>query len=156
MGWVSRQTAANACASPVAARASVCGKSSPSTPQASAPASDGYTRPTQPRNATGRGGDYLATGRLTGARTGPAMILTTISAAKVAVGFFTALAAVGGGVAVEHAVSGPSTAPAHQAAAAAASGAPTGHGVGPDVHGPAGFGLCNAYAHGGLPPQSVP
>src|SRR4029079_16347253 len=90
-----------------------------------------------------------------GARADPAMILTTIPAAKIAVGVFTTIAAVGGGVAVEHAVAGSSTAAPH-GAATSASGAPTEHGVGPDVHGPAGFGLCNAYAHGGLSATSVP
>src|SRR6185369_195095 len=85
----------------------------------------------------------------------PAMILSTIPVAKIGVGVLAALATVGGGVAVEHAVAGPSTAATH-GAGASASGAPTEHGVGPDVHGPAGFGLCNAYTHGGLSATSVP
>jgi hypothetical protein len=83
------------------------------------------------------------------------MILSTIPAVKVGAAVLATLATVGGGVAVEHAVSGPSTAAAHRAASSAA-GSPTHRGVGPDVHGAAGFGLCNAYTHGGLPATSVP
>jgi hypothetical protein len=81
------------------------------------------------------------------------MILSTIPAAKVGAALLATLATVGSGVAVEHAVSGPSTAAEHRAAP---TGAPTQRGVGPDVQGPAGFGLCNAYTHGGLPATSVP
>ncbi len=83
------------------------------------------------------------------------MILSAIPAAKVGAAVIATLATVGGGVAVEHAVSGASTAAAHRPAASA-TGTPTHNPVGPDVHGPAAFGLCTAFAHGGLPASSVP
>jgi hypothetical protein len=89
-----------------------------------------------------------------------ATVLSAMVSSKLALAATAAAAAVGGTTAAAYANALPAGLQtfAHHAIGAPApqhSGQPAGRPVGPNPAGPAGFGLCNAYLHGGLDPHSV-